>query len=665
MSFNNAPNGIPNSGSNPANDRSGTPYTDFDSGYDTGVEGYPADNGTNDPDIQDGAEANIDTQQQLSIFSLSGVDNELEAMLRPLIDGQYTQSADNGAPGNNRLYSGPNTPYGRQNPVHSPLGDTPGLGPFPIGSESLDPVPKGNPTPEQQLSSPYTAPIQPSTSGRLKPLQGANLTASLKGTLTSPLSAQNGVPLAVARPGASSLGSVSMLNTATLGMFNVANSTGVLGPLSYTSPQLVQSLVTRMLAGFPPNPVVEKTPEMEQMLAGRFMAALSQIPGPIPAGNQPTLFKLVLDEILGYGPLESLLLDDSVQEIFVNGPDQVWVERYGQLVESDVRFISEEHLQRTASRMAAHMGRKLDRRWPMLDGRLPDGSRVNIVGPPCVVNGTSITIRKYSRAPLTLSTLVQYGTLSDELADFFHTCILGRLNIMIAGGSGSGKTTLLNALASFIPENERIVTIEESAELRLDQKHVVSLEVRIPDVEGAVATNTTMSQGPGMGEVALRHLLANALRMRAERILLGEMVGSEVLDLLMAMNTGHDGVMTTIHATTPRDALLHTEAMALMSGTHLPLSRIRASAATGVDLIIQTARLRDGTRRVIYVTEVRGMEGEVIALKDLFRWHEIVDVNSGISSGILQPTGETPRFIYRLQDRGQKINRDIFLDRRS
>jgi pilus assembly protein CpaF len=331
------------------------------------------------------------------------------------------------------------------------------------------------------------------------------------------------------------------------------------------------------------------------------------------------------------------------------------------MVETDVHFNNEEHLQRTAARMAAQMGHKLDRHWPLLDGRLPDGSRVNIVGPPCVVNGTSITIRKYSKAPLTLPTLVQYGTLSDELADFFHSCILGRLNILIAGGSGSGKTTLLNALASFIPENERIVTIEESAEFRLDQKHVVSLEVRIPEVEATGATNATISQGPRTGEVALRHLLANALRMRAERILLGEMVGPEALDLLMAMNTGHDGVMTTIHATTPRDALLHTEAMALMSGTHLPHSRIRSGLATGVDLIIQTARLRDGTRRVIYVTEVRGMEGDTIALKDLFRWHEIADEETGMPSGLLQPTGETPRFIYRLQDSGQKINRDIFL----
>jgi pilus assembly protein CpaF len=378
---------------------------------------------------------------------------------------------------------------------------------------------------------------------------------------------------------------------------------------------------------------------------------------------------LVLDEILGYGPLEPLLMDDSVQEIFVNGANQVWVERFGQVVESDVRFLNEEHLQRTSARMAAQMGRKLDRRWPMLDGRLPDGSRVNIVGPPCVVNGTSITIRKYSKSPLTLSTLVQYGTLSDELADFLHSCILGRLNIMIAGGSGAGKTTLLNALASFIPENERVVTIEESAELRLDQRHVVPLEVRTPDLEGTSATgsissaSTTMSQGQVTGEVGLRHLLANALRMRAERILLGEMVGAEALDLLMAMNTGHDGVMTTIHATTPRDALLHAEAMALMSGTHLPLSRIRSGLATGIDLIIQVARLRDGTRRVIYVTEVRGMEGERIALKDLFGWHEIADEDTGMSSGILQATGEMPRFIYRLQDRGQKINREIFLGR--
>lgn len=642
MPFKDTSNGMPEPAPNQANIRTGTPYTD----YRNGAPEYPSDNSINGHDVPATAGPGIDAQKHLSVFFSGDADNDLEAMLRPLIDGQYTPPVGNPAPGNRMLFTAPSAQHGRQSPLQPPLGDTPGLGPFPTGTApDLDP--------EQQPPDPSAAPPPSSTSGRLKPIQVGS-------AATSPLSIQNGVPLAVARPGASSLGSVSMLNTETLNTFSAPNSTGVLGTFSYTSPQLVQSLVARMLAGFPPNPVVEKTPEMEQMLAGRFMAALSQVPGPVPAGNQPTLFKLVLDEILGYGPLELLLHDDSVQEIFVNGPNQVWAERYGQVVETDVRFSNEEHLQRIAARMALQMGHKLDHRWPILDGRLPDGSRVNIVGPPCVVNGTSITIRKYSKAPLTLSTLVQYGTLSDELADFFHSCVLGRLNIMIAGGSGSGKTTLLNALSSFIPENERIVTIEESAELRLDQKHVVSLEVRIPEVEATGATNATMSQGPGSGEVALRHLLANALRMRADRILLGELIGPESLDLLMAMNTGHDGVMTTVHATTPRDALLHTEAMALMSGTHLPLSRIRSGLATGVDLIIQTARLRDGTRRVIYVTEVRGMEGDVIALKDLFRWHEIADEDTGMSSGILQPTGETPRFIYRLQDSGQKINRDIF-----
>jgi pilus assembly protein CpaF len=311
---------------------------------------------------------------------------------------------------------------------------------------------------------------------------------------------------------------------------------------------------------------------------------------------------------------------------------------------------------RIASRMAARMGRRLDRKWPMLDGRLPDGSRVNIIGPPCSLHGTSITIRKFVGVPLTVSRLIEYGTLTHELADFLRVCVLGRLNILVAGGPGSGKTTLLNALASFVSEEERIVTLEESAELRLEHRHVVALETHSPDYDSML-----LGQSNGnSGEITMRHLVTNALRMRAGRLLLDQIRGGEVLDLISAMNTGHDGMLATIHASTPRDAVSHLESMALMSGTNLPARSVREAIATAVDLVVQTARLRNGTRRVIYVTEVRGIEGDTIALKDIFRWHELADEESGTASGMLEPTGHTPRFIYRLQDRGLKLDRSLF-----
>ncbi|MEO5952604.1 MAG: ATPase, T2SS/T4P/T4SS family, partial [Chloroflexia bacterium] len=286
----------------------------------------------------------------------------------------------------------------------------------------------------------------------------------------------------------------------------------------------------------------------------------------------------------------------------------------------------------------------------------PDGSRVNIIGPPVALHGTSITIRKQAGVPLTADRLVEQNTLTPELAEFLRTCVQGKLNIVIAGGSGSGKTTLMNALGSFIPDNDRIVTVEESAELRLEQRHVVALETRpteFDSMSGALLSANT-------GEVTLRHLVSNALRMRANRLLVGELVGGEVLDLVAAMNTGHDGLMATMHASTPRDAVSHLESMALMSGTNLPARSLREAVATAVDVIVQIARLRDGSRRVIYVTEVRGMEGDNIALKDIFRWHELVDDEKGTSSGFIEHTGHTPRFIYRLHDRGLMFNPALF-----
>ena len=277
----------------------------------------------------------------------------------------------------------------------------------------------------------------------------------------------------------------------------------------------------------------------------------------------------------------------------VNGPEQVWVERKGQLVESGVVFQNEEHVMRIAQRIVAPLGRRIDRKWPMVDARLPDGSRVNIIGPPCALQGTTITIRKFFKSPLTVKNLIEFGTLNQKMADFLRGCVLGRLNMVVSGGTGSGKTTLLNVLSSFIPEGERIVTIEDSAELRLNQRHVVSLEARPADVDGA-------------GAVTIRHLVTNALRMRPERIVVGEVRSGEALDMLQAMNTGHDGSLTTLHANTPRDALSRLETMVMMSGMDLPIRVIREQSASAIDLIVQQARLRTAPARWSISPKCRG-----------------------------------------------------------
>ncbi|HEX8597877.1 MAG TPA: CpaF family protein [Chloroflexia bacterium] len=422
----------------------------------------------------------------------------------------------------------------------------------------------------------------------------------------------------------------------------VANSVGMQAP-----PMLVLALAQRVLSGLPQNVQIERKPEIEQMLAGRFMAALSQVPGTLPPGGQEVLYKAVMDEILGYGPLESLLEDPSITEIMINGPKQVYIERKGQLIESGVTFLDDDHVMRVAQRIVAPLGRRLDRKWPMVDARLPDGSRVNIIGPPVALGGTTITIRKFFKTPLTVQNLVEFGTISGQMAEFLRACVVGRLNVVVAGGTGSGKTTLLNVLSSFIPDGERIVTIEDSAELRLNQRHVVPLEARPADVDGG-------------GAVTIRHLVTNALRMRPERIVVGECRSGEALDMLQAMNTGHDGSLTTLHANTPRDALSRLETMVLMSGMDLPIRVIREQVASAVDLIVQQARLRDGSRKVTYVTEVQGMEGDTIVLQDIFRFRELGDDENGKVRGQLMPTGLLPKFVSRLESHGQRVDRSMF-----
>ena len=317
------------------------------------------------------------------------------------------------------------------------------------------------------------------------------------------------------------------------------------------------------------------------------------------------LTEAVLSELTGLGPLDALLQDSEITEIMVNGPDQVYVERGGKLSRCVTVFDDDAHLRRLIERMLSPLGRRVDEASPLADGRLPDGSRFNVVLPPLALNGPTLTIRKFARQPLTMSQLVQIGTLTEEAAAFLETCVVGRKNILVSGGTGSGKTSTLGALSSFIPETERVVTIEDAAELRLLQAHVVTLESRPPNLEGR-------------GEVTIRHLVRNALRMRPDRIIVGEVRGGEALDLLMALNTGHDGSLSTIHANSPRDALSRLETMTLMAGLDLPLRAVREQVASAVQLIVHQQRQRDGRRRITRVTEIVGLCGENIETQDIF-----------------------------------------------
>jgi pilus assembly protein CpaF len=358
------------------------------------------------------------------------------------------------------------------------------------------------------------------------------------------------------------------------------------------------------------------------------------------------LARLAQSELLGFGPLEEFLADDTVSEIMVNGPHQIWVERAGKLYETESRFADEEHARRIIDRILSPLGRRCDESNPMVDARLPDGSRVNVIIPPLSLGGSTITIRKFSRRPLTASNLIDRGSATPELIEFLRACVLGRINVVVAGGTGTGKTTMLNVLSSFIPEDERIVTIENAAELQLQQRHVVTLESRPANIEGK-------------GEVSMRDLVVNALRMRPDRIVVGECRAGETLDMLQAMNTGHDGSMTTLHANSPRDALRRMETMVLMSGMDLPVRAIREQIASAVDIVVQLERMQDGARRITHVSEVIGMENDVITMTDLFVFNH-QGVRDGKVLGGIRSTGLRPRFIERLQHRNINLSPAVF-----
>ncbi len=359
------------------------------------------------------------------------------------------------------------------------------------------------------------------------------------------------------------------------------------------------------------------------------------------------LFHDIVNELLGFGPLQPLLDDPSISEVMVNGAKNVYIERDGNLIRTNIAFDDDEQVLRVIDRIILPLGRRIDADSPTVDARLPDGSRVNAVIPPCAIDGPSLTIRKFQMGKLSIDQLIDLGSITRGMADFIRACVISRLNILISGGTGSGKTTLLNVLSSFIPEDERIVTIEDAAELRLQQDHVVRLETKAPDLEGR-------------NSVSVRDLVRNSLRMRPDRIIVGEVRGGESLDMLQAMNTGHDGSMTTLHANSPRDSISRLETMCLMAGMELPLKVIREQIASAIDLVIQQSRMKGGTRKVTSISEISGMEGDIVVMSEIFKYEQTGVSVDGQVIGSLKATGIRPMFYPRLEQAGFKLGAEVF-----
>jgi pilus assembly protein CpaF len=389
---------------------------------------------------------------------------------------------------------------------------------------------------------------------------------------------------------------------------------------------------------------LEGTDELARRVREIVVEELNAEESPLSPSDRAELERQIAADILGYGPLEPFLQDPSVTEVMVNGSDQVYIERAGKIEETEATFLDDAHLLRIIDRIVSQVGRRIDESSPMVDARLPDGSRVNAIIAPLALKGPSLTIRKFSRNALTLEDLIGLGTLNQQAADFLAQCVRGKLNILISGGTGTGKTTLLNAVSAFVPGDERIVTVEDAAELRLLQRHVVSLESRPPNVEGE-------------GEIRIRDLVRNALRMRPDRIIVGEVRGAETLDMLQAMNTGHDGSLTTVHANSARDALHRLEMLVLMGGVELPVKAIREQISGGFDLLVHIGRLVDGSRRITQITEIAGMEGDVVTTQDLFL-ARAPEARLGESPTLLSPLQSTalrPGFLSKLAANGVEL----------
>ncbi len=397
----------------------------------------------------------------------------------------------------------------------------------------------------------------------------------------------------------------------------------------------------------------EKKAKLKPLLEEFYIQIAADKGMTLTSAEKSNLIISVINDVIGLGPLQPLLEDESISEIMVNGPQRTYIERKGKLILSDIKFKDNAHVMRVIEKIVSPLGRRCDESSPIVDARIKggpaDGSRVNAIIPPLALDGPTITIRKFKKDARTIDSLINFGSMTREMANFLEACVLARLNIVVSGGTGSGKTTLLNVLSSFIPEDERIVTIEDAAELQLKQPHVVRLETRPANIEGK-------------GAITIRDLVKNSLRMRPERVVIGECRGGEALDMLQAMNTGHDGSLTTGHANTPRDMISRLETMVMMSGMDLPVRAIREQISGAVNIIVQQTRLKDGSRRVIAVTEVQGMEGDTVVLQDIFVFEQQGLDEKGKIIGRVKPTGIRPKFMTKFEEEGIKLPADIFMD---
>jgi pilus assembly protein CpaF len=416
---------------------------------------------------------------------------------------------------------------------------------------------------------------------------------------------------------------------------------------------LRQRVQQKLIAELDPKLDLSQTAQVRRLIEDLFTAILEQEGIVLPRAERQKLFEATVAEILGLGPIEPLLADETISEVMVNGPHNVWIERSGKLLKTDISFQNNDHVLRVIDRIVSPIGRRCDESTPYVDGRLTDGpaagSRVHAIIPPLALDGPTITIRKFRRDRITDEEYCRYGTVTTEMLAFLEAAVEAKLNIVISGGTGSGKTTLLNILSAFIPDDERIITIEDAAELQLRQEHVVRMETRRANIEGK-------------GEITVRDLVVQALRMRPERIVVGECRRGEALDMLQAMNTGHDGSMTTLHANNPREALSRLETMVLMAGLDLPIKAIRDQVASAIDVIVQLSRMRDGSRKVTHVTEVQGLEGDVIVLQDIFLFEQTGYQDEKVL-GRLKPTGIRPKFYEKFEIAGVRLPPDVFVEK--